>query len=787
MNLQIPGQLFLLWAFGANILAGLAFFLAARGKRQYLALGRLSYHLFTVATTLAVAWLFYLFFTHNFAFKYVFEYSDTKLPFFFLLSAFWGGQEGTYLLWMFLSALFGYIILKRGGQYTNYAMGFYALVNLFFSSILLKLSPFAYLGFPAAEGAGLNPLLQDAWMVVHPPIMFVGYAMAALPFVLALAALATNDYSDWVKRVFPWAAVTALMLAAGNILGGYWAYKTLGWGGYWAWDPVENSSLIPWFMSLALLHGLIIERRGGALRKINMLLAAGTFWLVIWGTFMTRSGVLSDFSVHSFVDLGQNFYLIGALLLYAIVTIVMFVPRIKAMGNVPLNYNFFGREFSLFAAMTLLFAFAMVVYFWSSLPILLNIVGAEPRAADISTYNSFALPIGVIYALLLLISPMLSWTPTAPKKWMGTAIAAGGGALVLGIVAALLTTHADMVFAVVFALIAAGLAVTVTKSDTFKKVLPSLIMFVLVVVLSFVLGVRNYLYSLFFATAAAAFTSNIIAFFRYIPGQWRIAGGHLTHFGFGLMLIGVLASSAFDTSDRIVLPQNTPEKTFGLQVTYEGMANDIDYPHNELILSIQKGNSKKEARPELYFSERMQGLMKRPYIRRSPLYDLYFSPQDIRQASANQGLVIGKGKAATAGGWDFLFDGFQMGQHNAGSGSMKVTATIIASRDGLVDTLTPSVAMIADTTTGENTLMDMPARFGEGSETYMMSIQKILADQGAVAVDIPGLTDQDNGDQLLMDISRKPLINLVWVGTTFIMLGTLIVFFRRRRESLTAA
>ncbi len=783
MNLQIPGQLFLIWAFGANILVGLAFFLVARGRQQFLALGRLSYHLFTIATALAVAWLFYLFFSHNFAFKYVYEYSDTKLPFFYLLSAFWGGQEGTYLLWMMLSALFGYIILKRGGQYTNWAMGFYAVVNLFLSSMLLKLSPFALLGFHVTEGAGLNPLLQDAWMVIHPPVMFVGYAMAGVPFVLALAALATNDYSDWVKRVFPWAAVTALMLAAGNILGGYWAYKTLGWGGYWAWDPVENSSLIPWIMSLALVHGLIIERRTGALRKINMLLAAAVFWLVVYGTFLTRSGVLSDFSVHSFVDLGQNFYLIGALALYAVLTLVMFIPRIKAMGTVPLNYNFFGREFSLFAAMTLLFAFSVIVLFWSSLPIITQIVGAEPRAADIATFNSFALPIAVLYSLLLMISPVLSYSPTAPKKSTVAAAIAGLAALTVGIVLTLFTVHADYVFAVIFALVAAGFAAALARQDLFSKLIPAVAAFVVVAALAFILDVKNYLYILFFATAAAAFVSNAVAFFRLIPGQWRVAGAHLTHFGFGLMLIGVLASSGFDTSERVMLPQDQPEKAYGLDVTYDGMAHDIDYPHNELILTIAKGKSKEEARPELYYSERMGGFMKRPYIRRRPLYDLYFSPQDIKQANANQGLVIGKGKPASAGGWDFTFDGFQMGDHGGG-GNMKVTVTVYASHDNVVDTLKPAVAMIIDSTTGENSIMDMPAQFTAGGQKYMMSIQKILADQGAVVVDIPGLTDQEQGDRLLLDVSRKPLINLVWFGTTLIMLGTLIVFIRRRKESL---
>jgi len=351
MGLGFPGHLSIFLAFGFNLLAGIFFFLLARGKGNYQNLAKYSYSVFTLATTVAVVYLFYLFFSHNFAFKYVFEYSDSRLPFIYILSGFWGGQEGTYLLWLFLNALFGFIIIRSGGQYRNYAMVIFSLVNFFLLLLLLTLSPFAPLDFYAEDGAGLNPLLQDPWMAVHPPVIFVGYAMAALPMILALAALITKDYSSWVKRSFPWAAMTAIMLGAGNIMGAYWSYKTLGWGGFWAWDPVENASLIPWFTSLALLHGLIIEKRTGALRKTNLLMSAFVFVLVVYGTFLTRSGVLADFSVHSFVDLGANNILVVFLAVFVLLTFAFFIPRIKSIGNTPLTYNFYGREFVLFAGM----------------------------------------------------------------------------------------------------------------------------------------------------------------------------------------------------------------------------------------------------------------------------------------------------------------------------------------------------------------------------------------------------------------------------------------------------
>ncbi|MCK4461079.1 MAG: cytochrome c biogenesis protein CcsA, partial [candidate division Zixibacteria bacterium] len=418
MSWNSPGDLLVLFAFGLNLLVGFAFFRMARGHQSFEGLAQKSYHTFVVCVGLAVAYLFYLFFSHNFAVKYVVGYSDRSLEFSYLVSSLWAGQEGTYLLWLFFSTLFGYVIIKRGGVYRDWGMVVYSLVNLFFLFILVRLSPFALMDIVPADGAGLNPLLQDPWMVIHPPVIFVGYAATGVPFALAMAALIINDYSDWVKRVFPWVTVSALMIGLGNILGGYWAYKTLGWGGYWAWDPVENSSLIPWFASLALVHGLLLEKRtNGALRKSNLLLSALTFILVVYGTFLTRSGVLADFSVHSFVNLGTNVYLIGFMIAFVVLTAALFLPRLRSIGSVPIDYNFYGRDFTLVAATTLLFVFAMIVLFWSSLPFLTSVFSDQPRAADVTTYNDFALPLAIVYSLILAISPLTRQDNFRPSSW----------------------------------------------------------------------------------------------------------------------------------------------------------------------------------------------------------------------------------------------------------------------------------------------------------------------------------------------------------------------------------
>ncbi len=782
MGSDVPGQLLIWYAFAANLVTGFAFFRTARGDIAYRSLALRSYHLFCLATMLAAVYLFYLFFSHDFTVKYVFEYSDRSLPFFYLLSAFWGGQEGTYLLWLLLSALLGYVILRRAGHYTNSAMIIYSIVNLFLLSMLVKLSPFALLQFHAEEGAGLNPLLQDAWMVIHPPVVFIGYAAAGVPFAIAMAALIMNDYRDWAQRVFPWQVMTALMLAGGNILGGYWAYKTLGWGGYWSWDPVENSSLIPWFVSLALVHGLTLERRTGALRKTNVLLTALVFILVVYGTFLTRSGVLADFSVHSFVDLGANVFLIGFLILFVVMTTVLFVPRIKSLGHAPVNYNIYGREFFLFAGLLMLFIFAMIVLFWASLPLTTSLFSSTPRAADVATYNAFALPLAVLFAFLLSVSPfagggMASFVPNRWKLKLGVTAAIVTAA---GIGVFFIVLNAGLVFSVLFIIVATGLVMYLFYPDLARRLAPAVTVMLVSAILCVVLGLHHPLYVLFIAAALMSITSNVIFLVRLLPRGWRLVGGQLTHFGFGIMIVGILGSSAFGSNERLILPKGKSGDVYGIRVSYRGMESTISHPKNKLLLTLDDGNSTNEARPELYYSQRLDGIMKKPYVRRSLLYDLYFSPQQIQDGTEQSRLRLVKGEKERIGEHALTFIGFATDQHDPSQSHLRVSARLQVEWGGFTDTVEPALvaAIIED---GSSSMMDIPDRFGENEE-YEVSIDRILADEGAVILNIPGLVKHEEPETLMLDVSRKPAINLVWMGTTLILLGSLITFFRRRVE-----
>ncbi len=779
MTPNIPGQLLVLFAFALNVVAGIAFFRVATGHLNARPLALRAYRLFTAMAVLASAYLFYLFFAGEYSVAYVYGYSDSSLSWLYVLSAFWGGQEGTYLLWLTLSAFFGFIIIKRGGQYTNWAMVIFTAVNLFFLLLLVKLSPFALMSRPVTDGAGLNPLLQDPWMVIHPPIVFVGYAMSGVPFSIAMAALIINDYSGWVKRAFPWVAVTALMLAAGNILGGYWAYKTLGWGGFWAWDPVENSSFIPWFASLALLHGLIIQRRSGALAKTNILMTAYVFLLVVYGTFLTRSGVLADFSVHSFVDLGVNGLLVGFMVFYIILTLALFVPRIRYIDSVPLEYNLFNKEFAAFLGMLLLFVFTAVVLFWTSLPILTTYFTNEPRAANISTYNQFAIPFAIIYSLLLAVAPYQTFQGFMPPKWVAKLAVAAISSFALGFGVFYVALGADLTFVVLFTVVVTTIVMFLQKSDLRKQLMAPIAAFILAVVIGLLLRVYNVMHLLFFATAAMAIVANLVAIFGYFPTRLRIAGAHIVHLGFGVMIVGILASAAYTTNAKLVIPRGDNGAAYGYTVSYKGMAHDITFPKNELILAVDHGSSTEEARPQLYYSERMQGFMKKPFIERRLLYDLYMSPEQVVEAEKSSDIVLTKDEPRKVDGYTMTFLGYEIGDHSNGTG-MRVTARIRAEKDGKTEVITPAVET-ATGSTDPNSVTNVPATLGADT-SLIVNIGQILADQHAVALDIPGLTESGTPEKLVLDIAYKPIINLVWLGTTLLLVGGLIVFFRRNSE-----
>jgi len=715
------GSLLLMAAFAFGLAGTFGFFRAARGYQRCVNWARASYICSSILIVCGCGLLIYYLVKGDFSYYYVYKYSSSQSSLLYLISAFWAGQQGTYLLWLLFLSLLGYFLICSTERYANWAMVFYGLIISFFGFVLIVLSPFARVFPPYQEGAGLNPLLQDPWMAIHPPIIFLGYAVAALPCVLALASLIKKDYDSWTKYAFPGAVLTALLLGAGNIMGGFWAYKTLGWGGYWAWDPVENSSFIPWMLSLSLVHGLLIERKKQALRRTNLLVAILIFLLIIYGTFLTRSGILQKFSVHSFTSLGVNHYLISFMVGFALLSLTVYFWRLKTAKTKPGQVDILSKETALIVSVWLLILIAAIVLIGTSWPLLTGIVG-HPSALEIGFYTNVTLPLAILIGIGAGFAPLLAWGKNHPKRILRQTI----------------------------------LLFTVSGGTAF---------------VSMCLGIRGATHLILVFAASFAMYPNLKALILYFNKNWLFAGALVSHFGLGLMLVGILISSAYTVDKQLSLEQGKSVTAFGSNVSYRGMTSTVSSPQNKIILEINKGDIRFEARPAFFVFKKM-GLIAKPYIWRSLFYDRYFSPQQIIVDSATETAKIGRNETAQLKNFEFAFDGFEVDQEKHDDSTTSFGAFItVHDETGHMEKLTPAMVLSLD----GNTLYQ-DALIANGTDSFRVRLDKIFADEEAILLSVKKVAGPPRNEQLILDISLKPAMNAVWGGAILLLLGLLLLF-----------
>ena len=321
------------------------------------------------------------------------------------------------------------------------------------------------------------------------------------------------------------------------------------------------------------------------------------------------------------------------------------------------------------------------------------------------------------------------------------------------------------------------------KPGALRSLAPAFGALVITVILCAAYGVQNYLYILFFVTAAMGLVSNLVAFAALVPGRIKISGAQVTHIGFTIMLIGILASSAYSEETKIQIDRGQTSTAFSRSIGYEGMENNIEHPNNRLRVTVDSETGAPILlTPELYYSRRMDGLFKKPAIERSLLNDLYLAPAQVIELQSGDGLVLSRGEVARVGDLRVSFLSFDMGAHGAESNTLRA-ATIIEVISGYrVDTIAPAVIQ-GISPDGQSRLTDDPAALVlPGGDTVAVSLRGIQADQGQVIIDIPGVTQSGPPDRLILDVALKPLINLVWSGAILILLGTCIVFYRRLSE-----
>lgn len=769
------GTLLVQLAFAAALCSAISYFFCRRSQNPRLfEFARYSYHLTTTLILSFCALLIYFILTHQFQYTYVWSYSSTTLPTPLLVSTFYAGQEGSFSLWALYTTLVGVALMQYSSR-RNYEADVMFVWSLILSSLLLMLivkNPFAMVWetFPAdlvktgpipagvtnfawidqakgtwaqfpVEGRGLNPLLQNYWMVIHPQILFTGFTSMAVPYTFAVAGLLRRDYQSWVKVAKPWTVFGAAALGTGIILGGYWAYETLGWGGYWGWDPVENSSLIPWLICIASIHTMMSQRRSGTFVKTNFCLSILCFVMVLYSTFLTRSGVLGETSVHSFVDPGKWAYwlLLALILLFGAFGLVLLLRRSREMPKIPVEHSIYSREFALFlGAFTICFA-AVFITIGTSSPIITNIIKGRAAAVDTTFYVKTTLPLGIVVALLSGIGQVLWWRSSSRNAVMQSLI---------------IPTLASIFFTVGLVLV----------------------------------GVRDFSMIVFSFASAFALFVNLVVGYKIFVGNPKYAGGAIAHIGVALLFLGFVSSARYDDKATVALEQGREMTVLG-DYTLKYLGNrQIDPERYGFDIQVQHGDQSFTVVPTMHFSSLDNSTMRHPDIKNMYTKDFYLTPLSVEPATdGNEGETISllKGASVTHEEVQITFVDFDFSDMEKGrmleGGSFSIGAILEIAADGKKDTITPTmkneggkveyIPITSPIASLEFTISKLtPNREDKSKSTVEITIR----DSKAPA--------KPKRETVVVEASIKPFINLVWIGTITLIVGFLITIVRRVQE-----
>lgn len=547
---------------------------AGSGRPRLLRSARLGAYATSGLILFAVLLLAYAFVTHDFRIRYVSRYSDRSMSTTYLLTALWGGQDGSLLWWSLL--LGGYIaacIRWLRGRYRElqpYVIATLMVIVGFFAILMIfAANPFqTNMGGAMADGEGLNPLLQNYWMIIHPPALYMGFVGCAVPFAFAVAALVTGRLdNEWIIAVRKWMLFAFLFLSIGNVLGMLWAYEELGWGGYWAWDPVENAACLPWFTAAAYVHSTMIQERRNFLKIWNVFLICLTFFLTIFGTFLTRSGLIA--SVHSFAksDIGIYFVgFMGVIVAASAGLIVWRLPKLRGRAQIESMASreamFVINNWALLGMMTFILVFTM----W---PKISELFSDESVTFGKPFFDRWIAPLGLVVFALMGLAPLFGWRKTSDVSLKRAFAFPLGAAAVSALAHLTLGNSLGFPAFVDFASFDTGAASVIL--DPLKQALPlatiTLVGFNIAVILQeFYRGVR--------ARQAAAAKRNDhetvgVALWRLVAKSRRRYGGYIVHLGIIAMFVGFVGQAWGIDKETSLTPGQT-YKIGNYDITYEG-------------------------------------------------------------------------------------------------------------------------------------------------------------------------------------------------------------------------
>lgn len=517
------------------------------GQKRIPALAQSSYHaVLAVAglTTFASICLWYGILNDRFELAYVWNHSERALADFYKFSVIWGGQAGSLLFWTFILSIYSAIvaIFYRNQQYAlmPYVHAALLSVSLFFFILLVfSANPFEQIGVVPADGRGLNPLLQNYWMVFHPVMLYLGYVGLTIPFAFAVAALLSKRLDNqWVRIVRRWTLIPWMFLSAGIIMGSQWAYMELGWGGYWAWDPVENASFLPWLTGTAFLHSILIQERRGMLKVWNVVLICLTFFLVILGTFTTRSGILD--SVHSFAQSDVGVYFLSYLVLLVLGFLWLLFDQLPLLSNEQEIDSLTSRE-AAFVANNWLFAGITFATLWGTFfPMFSEIITGDRISVAAPWFNKVVGPMLMLLVLLMGIGPLLGWRRTSADALRKQFTCPLVSCLFF---AASFSFYSPRLFPVL------GLSICFFVATT--------------IVQEFVRGT--------IARRSVTNENPLTALVTLVRRNGQRYGGYLIHFGIVLIGIAIIGNEFYQTTTNVTLAEDESVELEGYAFTYTGL------------------------------------------------------------------------------------------------------------------------------------------------------------------------------------------------------------------------
>lgn len=741
-------------------------------------------------------------------FEYAFSHTSNDLQGFYRLAATWAGQEGSFLLWGFWTAIIGLLVIARAGKYEARVMPFYTTVLTFLAAILLMQSPFKLIPgltaeqmaghaglsqFPR-EGQGLNALLQNYWMTIHPPTIFFGFASLAVPFCYAIAALIWKDYHGWTARVMPYALLTCLTLGVGLFMGGYWAYETQGWHGFWGWDPVENASFFPWLAVTALVHGLVVQKDRGGMAKTNTFLGLLGFWLFLLGTFLTRSGALSGkdeqtgqmLSVHAFDSIAKSGLILMVVMMaaYGIVGLALWLWRFRSIPfRKTTGDSLLSRDFAFFLAVLLMILACAIVTLGTTQPLILSWMHKPPAAVKPSFYNRAMMPMTLLSALAMGVVPWLAWRKTNPETFLKKMLAPWFLMLAFG-------------FFMLFWVIGAQRDLQAIADPTDPAWLEKSQAWINPAVQ------RICVMALASLGFLVALSNSMLAYKVFRSRKPLAAGGWLAHVGIGIMMIGIIASNTFERTVRVTVEEKSaPTEAFGYKFEYEKQTGkafetfplnpDFD-KKNTVQLRVtpptSEGPSSDGSRtfvvePRWFVdnlttarSEADLMRIKWPFIRKYFGHDLYVALADNPQPKFPT-VTLKKGVPKTAGPYTLLYANV-----TAGPGAMENSRSISASLlikapDGKIAQANPSMEVSpgADPSFQVASVGEIRDADNNPGAVYL---RKANPDTGEAEFQL-SLPEAKSTWVVPLEVTYKPWVNLVWTGIIIMAIGVLVAMLRR--------